>query len=63
MWYLVLNDSTSGDETGGIYKSYDRAERRLEFLQKHYETDEDSWRIVPVRAQKITEPPLEELEQ
>lgn len=65
MYYLVLNVTNWGDgfETGGIFKSYKRACKRCEYLQNHYEKEfEDSWRVVEVKTQNITDPPFEEID-
>lgn len=64
MLYAVLNVTNygSGLQVGGIYKSYDRALKRWNWLndkEEYNTTDEDSWRIVPIKAMNITAEPYE----
>ena len=64
MLYAVLNVATygSGLQVGGIYKSYDRALKRwnwLESQEKYNTEDEDSWRIVPIKTMDIKDKPYE----
>lgn len=55
--YLVFCITNYGDgyQLGGIYRSYERACRRLSWCEEHTpDPENDSWRIVSVKPEKIT---------
>lgn len=57
MHYLVLclTNYSEGFYTGGVYRSYEKALRRLNWCEKHtIDPEGDSWRIVDVKPEKIT---------
>lgn len=59
MLYLVLNitNEGSGFESGGYYKSLERAKKRLAYCESHHnDSDCDSWRIVGITSPNITAP-------
>lgn len=60
--YLVLNITNydRGYQLGGIYRSYDKAVERLNWLESQEEYNkeyEDGWRIVFVKTQTKTAEP------
>ena len=62
--YLVINITNygSGIQLGGSYRSYNKAQERLEWLESQEEYNsvgEDSWTIVPLKTQKKTDEPYE----
>lgn len=62
--YLVLNVTNYGQgyQIGGIYRSYNKAIERLEWLESQEEYNkeyEDSWHIVFVKALPKTAEPKE----
>lgn len=57
MQYLVMcvTNYDEGYIIGGVYRNYDKAVKRLDWCERHtLNPENDSWRIVPVRAENIT---------
>lgn len=56
--YLVFCMTNYGDGfyIGGVYRSYDRAVKRLEWCEAHsIDPDNDSWHLVKAKSKNITE--------
>lgn len=56
MWYVVVDVTNYGDGVylGGIYRSLEKAEKRLAWLENHCGGEDDSWRIMETKSEPIT---------